>query len=115
MENNMSGISFQGNIKITTITNGVKSVADYKTNAKSDKLIKQTADAIFEEYTPGVYQIINKNKGNPSFRQLIEKITGKKLQGNYFDNDIVSYEPHKIIYKDPNANEVGGIRLDIDI
>ena len=111
----MNSISFQGNIKVTTITDGVKTIADYKTNAKADKLIRSSADLLFGEYTPGVYQIINKDKGVPSFRQLIEKIIGKKLQGNYFDNDIVSYEPNKIIYKDPNAKEIGGIRLDIEI
>ncbi len=108
-----NGISFTGNINLTTYEQGLKKVARYITTPENDKLIKETAAKYLGYYNFDNFKILKEEQDAP-FRKMISSIIGQDVaKKNYLETSIASYTPGNIVIKDLNRRTHGGIELDI--
>lgn len=106
----MSGISFQGNITVTTWNKTKGIIHEYPTTKAQDKLLKHIVKDIGkkEEVTP-----LSKKNVNFLFK-LIEKFIGKPIK-NINNEKIIYNGSDNIVLSDRNPVLFDGVRVEINL
>lgn len=106
----MGGISFQGNITVTTWRKAEGIIHEYPTTKAQDRLLKHVVKNMGkkEEVTP-----LSKKNANFLFK-LIEKFIGKPVKN--INNEKVIYNgSDNIVLSDRNPVLFDGVRVEVDL
>ncbi len=103
----MNGVSFQGNLTVTTWNKTISSLKNYPTSEAQDKLIKHIVKDMGEQ---GIVHPINKRQANFIY-QLIENFTGKEIPK--VNTEKVFYNNgDQVIFSDKNPALFDGTRIE---
>lgn len=106
----MSGISFQGNITVTTWNNTKGIIHEYTTTNAQDKLLKRVVRDMGKKE-----EVVSLSKKNANFLfKLIEKFIGKPVK-NINNEKIIYNGSDNIVLSDRNPALFDGVRVEVDL
>lgn len=106
----MSGISFQGNITVTTWNKAECISHEYPTTKAQDKLLKHIVKDMCKKE-----EVITLSKKNANFLfKLIEKFIGKPVK-NINNEKIIYNGGDNIVLSDRNPVLFNGVRVEVDL
>ena len=106
----MSGISFQGNITVTTWNKAECIIHEYPTTKAQDKLLKHIVKDMGKKE-----EVTKLSKKNANFLfKLIEKFIGKPVK-NINNEKIIYNGSDNIVLSDRNPVLFNGVRVEVDL
>lgn len=106
----MSGISFQGNITVTTWNKTKGIIHEYPTTKAQDKLLKHIVKDIGKKE-----EVTTLSKKNVNFLfKLIEKFIGKPIK-NINNEKIIYNGSDNIVLSDRNPVLFDGVRVEVNL